>query len=178
MSLPMRQQREDNMHLDFSFAKKFCTKKYMWLAIAIGSGIFCYSMMSQRVVPMAFGDGNGPVPGADVADVSKVLLSGLCALVTFIISQLSGAKKELIQATIAYEKDPSNADGLRRLSSAIIGYVVSIVSKHPDGIDTYLLYFLNAISVSVKDNEPEVADALSAAAIKISERLTKAQNAK
>lgn len=157
------------MHIDtktvfnmYTFAKKHIfTKKVIAISIAAACCIFAYSVTTSRIVPMAYGSGSDPAPGADLNDVVATALSILMALVSFVASHYLGVKPEIIQAVVAFEKDKSNQDNLRRLGAAITGYTIGVLEDHPEGSTGFVLTLLTTISSKVS---PEVANILNTAA--------------
>ncbi len=146
--------------------KNLMTKRGVVTTIGLFLAYVSYGFYSQRVLPMTSGD---DPPGAAVTDVATTGATLLISIITIVAGQFLGVKPELIQAVLAFEKDKANKENIRRLSAAVIGYIVNLASKHPDGAGSYLLSFINIAIQELKESEPKIASALSRAAKDITE---------
>lgn len=146
----------------YMFAKKnVLTKKFLAVAVALGCVLFAYNVTANRIVPMSCSSDGSSAPGADINDLAATGLSVLTALISFVASQYMGVKPEIIQAVVAYGKDTTNEDNQRRLGAALLGYVVDIVKKHPEGQGGYVLNIITTLSKNIED--PKIGDILNTA---------------
>lgn len=140
--------------IDFSgvyqFVKTYLlSKRGIAISIAAVSVFFVYNMLTQRVLPMSYGEN---AVGANPMDLMATFGAGLTALISFIASSYLGVKPEVIQAVIAFEKDKTNADNQRRLGAAILGYIISFLGTDPAGANSFVMSLLNTLINKLEDS--------------------------
>lgn len=114
---------------------------------------FAYNLATSRVIPMAYGVGDAPAVGANFTDVLGVGGSLLMGGLSFLYSKFSSATPEIIQAIVAFTKNPSSAENQRRIAAAIVGYVTVVLNSHPDGVGAFIFALLTALTKSTEDVE-------------------------
>ena len=144
-------------HIDFNQITKFIwktvlSKRGIAICIAVACVLFAYNVVTARVIPMAYGsDGVGAQP----TDLMAAALSIGTAIVSFIASNYLGVKPEVIQAVVAFEKDKSNKDNQRRLGAAVLGYLIGILSSHPDGASGFVMTLLQTVINNIEDKDTQ-----------------------
>lgn len=141
------------------------TKRAVVLSIAVAATLFAYSMVTNRVMPMAYG---AEAVGADPTDLTATVVSIITAVVGFIAQSYFKVSPEVIQAVIAFEKDISNPTSQRRLGAAILGYLIDVLKAHPDGAGGFMINLINTIVASIDD--PAIQGILKKAAVDIAQQ--------
>jgi len=146
---------------------KVLSAKGISIVVCLGALYFGYTLLENRVIPMSYGSGDAPAVGPSTQDLVGLGLSALTAIVSFIVSRFTGVQvqPEVIAAVVAFEKAPTDQDAQRRLGSAILGYTMEVLKKHPEGSGAFVLQMLTALVSSVSD--PELKNILSATATQV-----------
>lgn len=146
-----------NLTSVFNFVKKYLlSKKGIAVSVCIGAALFAYSMITNRVIPMAYSS-----EGAQPLDLATTGLSIITAVISFIASNYLGVKPEVIQAVIAFEKDKTNPENQGRLCAAILGYIIGML-KSNQNVGGFVLNLLSSLITAIDD--PNIKLALSNAA--------------
>ena len=142
---------KENFMIVVNFIRnKVLSAKGIAIIVCIGSLLFAYNLIQNRVVPMSYGaDANGPA----TSDLIGLALSGLTAVVSFVVSRYTGVKvsPEVIQAVVAFERDPKNVEAQRRVSAAVFGYVTEVLKQNPSSSGSFVLQLLTTLVGAIDD---------------------------
>ena len=158
---------KENLMTVVNFVRnKVLSVKGISIIVCVASVFFAYNLIHNRVVPMSYGaDATGPA----TSDLVGLGLSALTAIVSFVVSRFTGVqvKPEVIQAVVAFERDPKNVEAQRRVSAAVFGYVTEVLKQNPSSSGSFVLQLLTVLVGAVDD--PALRNILAATAKNVSD---------